>query len=289
MTKTHCLAIAALSLVLAPALFAQDAASVRIEKGISYLEAGRAEMADLYLPPKFEEGRKYPGVLIIHGGGWTGGKRDAAREINIGTTLASNGYVCMSIDYLLHDPMSDKPCWPQNLHDCKTAVRWMRANRERLHLDAGHIGVIGGSAGGHLSCLVGVTQPSDGLDPAGPYGDQSCAVSCVVDLYGPVDFTSSKDIAALRKARSEAPDLYKAFSVLTYLDKNDPPFLILHGTADTTVPLAQSELLADALKKQGIDHQLVIVEGAPHTFHLQPKEKDLRPIVLKFFDRHLKR
>jgi acetyl esterase/lipase len=275
-------------LLIAGLVAGQETAAVRIEKGVFYLPAERAEKADLYLPPVFETGKKYPGVLIIHGGGWTSGKRDAAREINIGTTLASHGYVCLSIDYLLHDPMSDKTCWPQNLHDCKTAVRWLRANRERLQLDADHIGVIGGSAGGHLACMVGVTQSRDGLDPAVPYGDQSCAVNCVVDLYGPTDFTDSKDIAALRKPRSEAPELYRAFSVLTYLDKNDPPTLIMHGTADATVPLAQSELLAAALTKLGVEHQLVIVEGAPHTFHLQPKEQDLRPIVLAFFDKHLK-
>jgi dipeptidyl aminopeptidase/acylaminoacyl peptidase len=113
-------------------------------------------------------------------------------------------------------------------------------------------------------------------------------VSCVVDLYGPVDFSDSKDIAALRKTRAEAPELYRAFSVLTCLDKNDPPFLIMHGTADNTVPVAQSELFAAALRKHGVEHQLEIVEGAPHTFHLQPKEKDLRPIVLAFFDTYLK-
>jgi len=261
---------------------------VRIEKAIAYLPADRVEKADLYLPENFEDGKKYPGVLIIHGGGWTGGQRDAAREINIGTTLASHGYVCMSIDYLLHDAKSDKICWPQNLYDCKTAVRWMRANQERLHLDAAHIGVIGGSAGGHLSCMVGVTGPSDGLDPAGPYGEQSCAVNCVVDMYGPTDVENWKDIAALRQNRQQAPALYKAFSVLTHLDKEDPPFLILHGTADTTVPLSQSEILAAALKKQGIPYQLEIIKGAPHTFHLQPKQKDLRPLVLGFFDKYLK-
>jgi acetyl esterase/lipase len=277
-----------LILVTTGLLAAQDAKEVRIEKGISYLPPDRAEKADLYLPPKFEDGQKYPGVLIIHGGGWTGGVRDAAREINIGTTLASHGYVCLSIDYLLHDAKSDKPCWPQNLYDCKTAVRWLRANTERLHLDTKHIGVIGGSAGGHLSSMVGVTGKSDGLDPPGPYGDQSCAVNCVVDLYGPADLTNGKDIAALRKTLSEAPELYKAFSVVTHLDKNDPPFLIMHGTADTTVPVSQSEMLAAALTKIGVENQLEIVEGAPHTFHLQPKQKDLRPIVLAFFDKHLK-
>jgi acetyl esterase/lipase len=277
-----------LLLLLAPSLSAQDPATVRIEKAVAYLPADRAEQADLYLPPKFEDGKKYPGVVIIHGGGWTGGKRDAAREINIGTTLASHGYVCLSIDYLLHNPQSDQSCWPQNLYDCKTAVRWLRANRDRLQLDSAHIGVIGGSAGGHLASLVGVTGPGDGLDPAGPYGDQSCAVNCVVDLYGPVEFSERQEIPVLRKTRSEAPELYKAFTVLTHLDKNDPPFLILHGTADTSVPVAQSEILAAALHKHGIEHRLEIVPGAPHTFHLQPKEKDLRPIVLEFFQKHLK-
>ncbi len=274
--------------LLGGTVIGQDAKDVRIEKEIAYLPTERAEKADLYLPPKFEEGKKYPGVLIIHGGGWTGGIRNAAREINIGTTLASHGYVCLSIDYLLDDPQSDKICWPQNLHDCKTAVRWLRANAERLHLDTKHIGVIGGSAGGHLSSMVGVTGASDGLDPMGPHGEQSCGVNCVVNLYGPADFMEWKDVAALRKSRSEAPELYKAFSVTTYLDKNDPPFLIMHGTADTTVPVSQSELLATALTKAGVENKLEIIEGAPHTFHLQPKQKDLRPIVLAFFDKHLK-
>jgi acetyl esterase/lipase len=273
--------------LLASALLAQDTAAVRIEKNIAYLSPDRAEKADLYRPPASADARKHPGVLIIHGGGWTGGKRDAAREINIGTTLASHGYVCLSIDYLLHDPQSDKSCWPQNLHDCKTAVRWLRANQERLQLDAENIGVIGGSAGGHLSSMVGVTGKADGLDPVEPYADQSCAVKCAVNLYGPVEF-SERDVTALRKTRSEAPELYRAFSVLTYLDKDDPPFLIMHGTADTTVPVRQSEILAAALAKQGIEHHLEIIEGAPHTFHLQPKQKDLRPIVLAFFDKHLK-
>jgi len=140
-----------------------------------------------------------------------------------------------------------------------------------------------------LACMVGFTGPRDGLDPTGPHGEQSCAVNCVVDLYGPADFSESKDITALRKTRIEAPELYRAFSVLTYLDKNDPPVLIMHGTADSTVPVSQSELLAAALKKYGIEHKLEIVEGAPHTFHLQPKEKDLRPIVLAFFAKHLRR
>lgn len=259
---------------------------VRIEKNITYLPADRKEKADLYLPPTNEQ--KHPGVVIIHGGGWTSGIKDAAREINIGTTLASHGYVCMSIDYLLHDSKSEQPCWPQNLHDCKTAVRWLRANAERLHLDPDHIGVIGGSAGGHLASMVGVTQAKDGLDPAGPYGEFSCAVNCVVDMYGPVDAAAWKDISALRTTRAANPALYKQFTVSTYLDKNDPPFLILHGTADKTVDVNQSVEFDKVLTEHGIEHHLEIIPDAPHTFHLQPKQKDLRPLVLAFFDKHLK-
>ena len=270
--------------LLASIARADDA--VRIEKNISYLPAERKEKADLYLPA--DDGRKHPAILIIHGGGWSGGIKDAAREINIGTTLATHGYVCMSIDYQLDDPASPTLCWPQNLHDCKTAVRWLRANAERLHLDPSHIGVIGGSAGGHLASMVGITDPDSGLDPTGPYGDQSCRVNCVVDMYGPVDLVNHKDIPALRKTHAEAPDLYRQFSILTHLDKSDPPFLILHGTADKLVDVEQARILNAALTKLGIEHQLEIIEGAPHTFHLQPKEKDLRPLVLAFFDKHLK-
>jgi dipeptidyl aminopeptidase/acylaminoacyl peptidase len=87
----------------------------------------------------------------------------------------------------------------------------------------------------------------------------------------------------------EDPALLKSGSPVTWATKDDPPFLIFHGTKDAIVPLVQSERLAESLKTAGIEHELVIVEGAPHTFHLQPKEKDLRPQVLAFLDKHLKK
>lgn len=260
---------------------------VLIERGVRYLADGRDEKADLYVPLNRAAEVRSPAVVIIHGGGWIGGKRDAARELNIGTTLALNGYVGMSIDYLLATDTASS--WPTNIHDCKTAVRWLRKNAARLQIDPDHIGVIGGSAGGHLTSLLAMTGPADGLDPKDPWGELSCAVQCAVPMYGASEVRDSKSaLAMLGKTRDEAPDLYKLASPITHADAKDPPFLILHGTADKTVPVEQSEILAAALKKAGVEHELVLVPDAPHTFDLQPKQQDLRPLVLAFFDKHLK-
>ena len=261
-----------------------------VEKDVAYLAPDRKEKADLYLPASSPAGARRPAVVIIHGGGWTGGDKGAAREINIGTNLALNGYVGLSINYVLASTNKDsaKATWPQNLHDCMTAVRWLRKNAERLQVDPERIGVIGGSAGGHLAAMLAVTGEKDGLDPKGPYGEFSCRVRCAVDLYGPADLGGHRDISMLGKSRADAPELYRAASPVTYVDKLDPPILIVHGTADKTVDIEQSRLFAAKLKEAGARHELVIVEGAPHTFHLQPKQRDLRPVVLGFFDQHLK-
>jgi len=261
--------------------------AVRFERDVPYLDPDRKEKADLYLPKSIPAGERVPAVVIIHGGGWNGGDKAAARELNIGTNLALHGYVGMSINYKLST--DGKVTWPQNLHDCKTAVRWLRNNADRLRVNPDRIGVIGGSAGGHLAAMLAVTNPGDGLDPAEPYGEFSCRVQCAVDLYGPADLLQYHDVKMLGKTIAEAPELYRAASPTAYADKNDPPILILHGTADTTVALKQSEIFAAALKQAGAEHELVIVEGAPHTFHLQPKQRDLRPLVLGFFDKHLKK
>jgi len=257
-----------------------------IERNVAYLPEGRTEKADLYLPAKRSKEVRSPAVLIIHGGGWTGGTKNAEREFNIGTTLALNGYVGFSIDYAL--ATKEKPTWPGNLHDCKIAVRWLRKNAERLQIDAENIGVIGGSAGGHLAAMVAFTGPDDKLDPVEPNGTISCRVKCGVDMYGPGDLTKLKDLEMLGKKRDEAPELYKLASPITYAKKESVPLLILHGTDDKIVPVKQSEDFAAALKNVGAPHELVIIEGAPHTFHLQPKQRDLRPLVLGFFDKYLK-
>ena len=252
---------------------------VVVERDISYLGADRAEKGDLYLPAKREPNRRIPAVLIVHGGGWSGGDKDSAREWNIGGTLASNGYAGFSINYILNNKAKGINAWPQDLYDCKTAVRWLRKNADRYGIDPEHIGAIGGSAGGHLVSMLAVTGPADGLEPDGPYGEFPTRIHCVIDLYGPIVFGHCGAIKPTDDLKS---------SPFTYLDKNDPPVLILHGTADKTVDLERSREFDAALTKAGVEHELVLVEGGVHSFHFQPPQRDLRPLALAFFDKHLK-
>ncbi|MFN5329690.1 MAG: alpha/beta fold hydrolase [Planctomycetota bacterium] len=276
-------------IVLAASAWPVDGAPPVIRKDVPYLGTDRAEKGDLYLPP-VDSTKPRPAVVIIHGGGWTSGDKGAKREINIGTTLANAGYVCLSINYRLQTK-DGPPAWPGNLHDCKVAVRYLRVHANDLNIDIKNIGVIGGSAGGHLAAMVGLTGDNKTLDPVGPYSGVSTRVQAVVDMYGPMADDSKRLerlVPIVGATFSNKPDAFRAFSPLNHIDASDPPVLILHGTADTTVDVADSERFAAALKKAGTRHELVIIPGAPHTFDLQPKQRDLRPLVLEFFGKYLK-
>jgi acetyl esterase/lipase len=257
---------------------------VRVEHGVEFL--GSRLKADLYFPLEMPKDKKLPGIVWIHGGGWTGGTRDAKREVSVCSDLARNGYVVMSVEYILS--AKKQAVWPTNLWDCKTAVRWLRKNSERIGVDPNRIGVAGGSAGGHLAAMVALTTPADGLDPREPLGDISCAVKCCVDLYGITDIGTYHDATMLGKTFAEAPELYRAASPVTYVRSNSIPIMICHGTADATVNIAQSERFAAALKAAGVEHHFEIATNAPHSFDLHPPQKDLRPLVLGFLAQHLK-
>ena len=136
--------------------------------------------------------------------------------------------------------------------------------------------------------MVALTTPKDGFDPPAPYGDISCAVRCCVDMYGIANIASYHDVKMLGKTIAEAPELYRQASPVTYVRSDSVPFLILHGTADTTVSIDQSKELAEVLRKAGVEHEFVSIPDAPHTFDLQPEQRDLRPVVLGFLDKHLK-
>lgn len=260
---------------------------IRYEPDVAYLPPGRKEKADLYYPKTVSAGSKLPAVIIIHGGGFNDGDKARKREINIGSNLARAGYMGMSINYKLRR-MQGQVTWPQSLHDAKTAVRWLRANADRLGIDPERIGVVGCSAGGNLASMLAITRPSDGLDPKQPLSELSTSVRCAVNFYGAVDLMNYHDMKMFNRTRVEAPDLYKAASPITYVHKDAAPLLLIHGTADKVVDVSQSKTLAAALAKVGAPHELVILQDAPHSFDLQPPQRDLRPLVIGFLDKHLR-
>ncbi len=279
---------------------------IRVTRDVSYLGAGRTEKLDLYLPAKPAAGGLSPAFVCIHGGGWMNLSKSEGRSVEICTTLAKAGYVAVSIDYRM-GPGS----WPTNLFDCKNAVRFLRSHATEYQLDPDRIAVGGGSAGGHLAQMVGFTAGNPELEPVGaatPYPGVSSAVRAVVDMYGPssvwiTEKTHANQLPAERQAKLAerlavfgAPDgtaeVLRVASPITHITKKSPPVLILHGVNDPNVELDQSRDLAAALKKQGIEHELVFVEGAGHSFDLetwnkQPLTRDLRPVVLAFLAKHL--
>ena len=265
--------------------------SVRVVKDVSYLGKDRSEKLDLYLPEDDGKVRR-PAVLIVHGGGWHGGDKAAGREQNIGNTLAAAGYVCASINYRLSVKSDDlatrlRDVWPHNLHDCKRAVQFLRTHAEKYRIDSDHIGAIGGSACGHLVAMMAFTGAEDGLEPLGPYKALSTRIQAVVPMYGVHDVVQRAKAKGSDLSESDA-ELCRQASPISYVSKDDPPALILHGTKDALVPVEQSKLLQASLKSADVPVSLVVIEGAPHSFHLQPKQQDLRSRVVNFFDQHLR-
>ncbi|RRJ98992.1 alpha/beta hydrolase [Opitutaceae bacterium TAV4] len=278
------------------AMTALATAAPRLESDISYLGPDRAEKLDAYLPDPAAYPGPHPAILLIHGGGWSGGDKAAAREKNIGNTLAAHGYAVFSINYLLNtgqkDPATGKRkltrlAWPQNLYDCKTALRYLRANADHYKLNPDRIAVMGGSAGGHLSMLVGATARNKEINSHGLYTDQSNAVTAILNFYGDYDI-SGRPVSPFAGATPEETKANEtAASPITYIDKNTPPMLIAHGAADKTVSVERSRLLTKHLQQVGTDYWYIEIAKAPHTFDLQPKQMDLRPLVLTFLEKHL--
>ena len=270
---------------------------VILEKDLPYLAPGRGERLDLYRPVSRAAGKGSPAVVIIHGGGWVGGDKGADREFVTGTALAKAGYVGASINYRLEG----RDRWPQNLHDCKNAVRWLRVNADRLGVDPERIGVIGGSAGGHLAMMVAYTAGHPGLDPGALYAGVSDKVSACVNMYGIANLVTRRKTdrdgtpngppaghALFPESRESAPAKWKLASPVTHVTAASPPTLILHGTRDTTVDRDQSVELARVLKAAGVEHRLIMVEGANHAWALRTKDFNHTGDVIAFFDQHLK-
>lgn len=261
--------------------------SVKVERNIEYCKPGDTSLKlDLYSPKN--RSKPLPAIIFIHGGAWKGGYRQMYHYYC--TKFAEHGYVAATISYRLS---GDAP-FPAAVEDVKCAVRWLRANAEKLGIDPNKIAVAGGSAGGHLAMMVGYAPDTPELEGQGGNANVTSRVQAVVNLYGPTDLTT--DVARSKgdvirflggKTMDQAPELYRLASPIMHVSPDDPPTLILHGSIDSTVTIDHAERLAEALKKAGVDYEFDRVEGWPHTMDLEPDvNRHCLMKMFEFLDKH---
>lgn len=254
------------------------------QKEIEYGKVGdRALLLNLYRPAEVDGA--VPGLIFIHGGGWrSGDKKDYQYHC---VEMAKRGYVAASIAYR----MSGEAVFPAAVQDAQCAVRWMRENASEYGVDPNRIAVLGGSAGGHLSLMVGYCE-EDTFPKTGGHDDVSSAVQAVVNLYGVTDCTTEKAKTAkevtsfLGKSFDEAPELFDECSPLFHLDAGDPPTLTFHGTLDELVPVSQADALTEELDELGIPNVYCRLDGWPHTMDIA---KPVNDYVLWYIDAFMKK
>jgi len=227
---------------------------------LAYASESQAQRLDLYLPA--EGDGPFPLLVWIHGGGWRGGDKGFGQN-SFQLQALSEGFALASLNYRL----SGEATFPAQIHDVKTAIRWLRKHRKDHRLSTKRVGVWGSSAGGHLVSLLGTSgdvAPLEGLS-LGSQGSSS-RVQAVVDWYGPTDLVRAfDDLEAqgcstagadgpgstiglfLGASPQDRPELAAEASPVTYVSSDDPPFLIQHGSRDCTVPVAQGQWLHDRI------------------------------------------
>jgi acetyl esterase/lipase len=265
-----------------------------VEKDVTYGIAGNVSLKmDIYYPKTASVA--LPVAMYVHGGGWTGGDKAAGAGVNEIPEMIKRGYLVAAINYRL----APQYRFPAMIEDVKCAVRFLRAKASTFGLDPGSIGVWGGSAGGHLVALLGTTDAGAGMEGTDGYPNQSSRVQAVVDFFGPADLniffqryqgTLMKEVFGAPDANS---DKLKVASPVTYISRDDPPFLIIHGDKDTVVPLSQSQILYDRMVAGGVTAVLVIVKNAGHGFVpaggvISPSRSEITNTVADFFDKYLK-
>ena len=269
--------------------------SIRIIRDLTYVKGSdeRGHKLDLYVP-RLGYGGLPPLIVWIHGGAWlTGDKRDTPA-----LELAREGFAVAAINYRF----SRESEFPAQIYDCKAAVRWLRAHAAEYRVDTTRVGVWGMSSGGHLAALLGTSGGVSSLEGNGGSKGQSSRVQAVCDWCGPSDLATFNqqcppdgllDIKTpdapvtllLGGTPEEKAEKAKAASPVTYISKDDPPFLIIHTDGDKVVPIAQSEELLEKLKQAGVKVELIKQHGSEHNFFT----KSTMDAVVKFFQENLKR
>lgn len=267
----------------------------KIERDVTYGKADDVELKlDLYFPKKTEG--QLPVTVYVHGGGWQNGDKSAGAGAMAIGELVKRGYLVASVNYRLAPAYK----FPAQIEDVKCAIRFLRAHTNEYNLDPKRIGVWGGSAGGHLVALLGTSDAKAGLEGKGGWSDQLSRVQAVVDMFGPADLTvefpggNPRIAQTVFGASSSKDEVMKRASPVTYITKDDPPFLILHGESDSLVPLSQSKKLHEQLKAVGVPSKLVVVKNAGHSFKPvggtpQPDRSELTQMIADFFDQTLRK
>lgn len=251
----------------------------------------KKHLLDIYLPA--EARGKVPIVVFIHGGGWIGNDKyaDMGYMTNTVSVMLNNGMAVASIDYRF----AQNAVFPAILQDCNKAVSFLYDNADKYNLDKSRIALMGFSAGGHLASLMGTSQNNkvENLYFSTTY--RPFTYRAVVDFYGPTDLillpgnedAKSPEAILIGAKPLERPDLAKAASPITYIDKNDPPFLIFHGEKDNIVSNKQSKLFHAWLSHYGVKSELTIVKDAPH-FGIMYDVEEIKNRVISFLKESLK-
>jgi len=262
----------------------------RILRDIAYIPDGHErQKLDLYLPRQDESDGPLPLIIWVHGGAWRAGSKGNCRSVR----FLKQGYAAASINYRL----SQHAIFPAQIEDCKAAIRFIRANAGEYNIDPDRIGVWGSSAGGHLVALLGTTGDVKQFDK-GPNMHVSSRVQAVCDFFGPTDLTKMSDFeSSMDHDAADSPESQliggpvqenkeacMRANPITYVSKDDPPFLICHGDKDMLVPHNQSVLLNAALIKADVNVKFHTVKGGGHGF----RDKEVDRMVPEFFGKQFK-
>lgn len=233
-----------------------------VEQGIGGHEEDVLQL-DLHLP-QHRNDHPTPVIVFIHGGAWHHGSKDADYYDEIFKHWSTQGYAIASIEYRL----ADEAIFPAQVIDVKAAIRWLRAHADEYGLDPDNFGVWGPSAGGHLAALAAVTNGVDEFEIDGPNAEYSSDVQAAVSWFGLFDFLEHgggfPTESLIGVAPDDDPEAWKATSPVTYLDQDDPPLLLYHGTADSTISANQSELMYERAQELCHDTSLYLLDGVGH-------------------------
>ena len=270
-------------------LAAQEAPKVHQDIEFAKVD-GHSLKLDLYLPANGEES---PLVVWIHGGGWRAGSKEKCSV----KWLTEHGFAIASISYRL----TDKATFPAQIHDCKGAVRWLRANADKYGYRTCKIAVAGSSAGGHLAALLGISGNVKALEGnVGGNLDQSSRADAIIDYFGATDFiqrTKSQPHKTIKEGSivnlllggpaDKKVELARQASSAFHVTKDDPPLLILHGKKDDKVLLAQSTRLESVYKEANLPVTLLVLENSGHGGS-EFFSVDARKQAVQFLENHLK-